>query len=111
MNHYEFINKEMLVSATARRGYRLAALASLTIFFSVPAIRMIGTSFLLKLLLFFGVVGTAVIVIGMETFLFRFDDSAAWKQILWFVLMLFAPLGPALYCFVVYSHSTAVQAS
>lgn len=41
----------------------------------------------------------------MEYFLFRFDDSPALKQILWFVVMLFVPLGPALYCFVVYSRS------
>ena len=111
MNHYEFINKEMLVSATARRVYRIAALASLTIFLSIPAIRMNGPSSLLKVLLLLGVSGTALNLIGMEFFLFRFDDSAAWKQPLWFVLLLLVPLGPALYCFAVYSRSTAVRAA
>jgi len=45
----------------------------------------------------------------MEYFLFRFDDSGALKQVFWFCVMLFAPLGPALYCFLVYSRSDMVK--
>ena len=59
--------------------------------------------------MFLGVLATAIIIVGMEFFLFRFDDQAPWKQIVWFCLMVFLPLGPALYCFVVYSRSTVVQ--
>ena len=51
----------------------------------------------------------AVTMVGMEVFLFRFDDSSPWKQMMWFCVMLFVPLGPALYCFLVYSDSRAVK--
>ncbi len=111
MTHYEFVGKEMIVSRTARRVYRVAAVLSLTIYLSLGAIRVNGPSPLLKQLLFIGVLSTALVLVGMEFFLFRFDDSSAWKQIFWFVLMLFAPLGPALYCFIVYSRSKALRAA
>ncbi|HVN21479.1 MAG TPA: hypothetical protein VMU05_22020 [Dongiaceae bacterium] len=103
MNHYEFIPREMLVSTTARSVYRTAAVASLTIFVTIPALRIAGPNPVLNVLLFLGVVGTALIFTGMEFFLFRFDDSRAWKQVLWFCLMLIVPLGAAMYCFLVYS--------
>jgi hypothetical protein len=111
MNHYEFVPKRMLVSVSSRQTYRIAAALSLTIFLSLPAILINGPSALLKQVLFIGVVGMAITLVGMEFFLFRFDDSAAWKQILWFCAMLFVPLGPALYCFLVYSRSAAVEAA
>ena len=111
MNHYEFIHKGMLVSPTARRTYRVAAVLSLTIFFSLPAVRIYGPIPILKQLVFLGAAGIASTMVGMEVFLFRFDDSAAWKQILWFCLLLLIPIGPALYCFFVYSRSTAVKAA
>jgi hypothetical protein len=109
MIRYELVNKEMIVSRTARLVYRTAAAVSLTIYFSLGMILVNGPTPLLKQLLFLGVVATAIIVVGMEFFLFRFDDSAAWKQIVWFCLMVCLPLGPALYCFVVYSRSTAIR--
>ena len=93
MNQYEFINKGMIV----------------TVYLSLPAIWMNGPTPVLKQLLFVGVVGMAITMVGMEVFLFRFDDSTAWKQILWFCVMLLPPLGPALYCYLVYSKSTAVK--
>ena len=115
MNHYEFISKGMLVSPTARRVYRIAAVLSLTIYVTLyvtlPAILISGPSPIPRQILFVGVVGTAVTMVGMEVFLFRFDDSPAWKQMFWFCAMLFVPLGPALYCFVVYSGSRAVKAA
>jgi hypothetical protein len=111
MNHYEFISKGMLVSPTARRVYRIAAVLSLTMYVTLPAILINGPSPILRQILFVGVVGMAVTMVGMEVFLFRFDDSPAWKQMFWFCAMLFVPLGPALYCFVVYSGSRAVKAA
>jgi hypothetical protein len=111
MNHYEFISKGMLVSPTARRIYRVAAALSLTIYLSLPAILMNGPAPFLKQLLFVGVVGMALTIVGMEVFLFRFDDSSDWKQMFWFCAMFFVPLGPALYCFLVYSGSGAVMAA
>ena len=111
MNHYEFIHKGMLVSPPAPRIYRIAAVLSLTIYVTLPAILLNGPSTTLKQILFVGVVGMAVTMVGMEVFLFRFDDSAAWKQMFWFCAMLFVPLGPALYCFLVYSGSRSVKAA
>jgi len=109
MVKYELINKEMIVSLTARSVYRASAVISLTLYFSLGWITVNGPSPFIKQLLFVGVVATALTVVGMEVFLFRFDDSAAWKQIFWFGLMIFMPLGPALYCFAVYSRSKIVQ--
>jgi len=109
MNHYEFIPKGLLVSPTARRVYRVTAALSLAIYLSLPDIWIKGSIPGLNQLLFLAVVGMAITLVGMEVFLFRFDDSAAWKQILRFCLMLFVPLGPALYCYLVYSESTAVK--
>jgi len=111
MIKYEYFDKELIVSPAARLVYRTAAVLSLSIYFSFAAIRINGPTPLLKQLLFIGVLATAAILTGMEIFLFRFDDSPAWKQLLWFCLMLIVPLGPALYCFAVYSRSKALQSA
>jgi hypothetical protein len=46
----------------------------------------------------------------MEYFLFGFDKSSGMKKVFWFGVMLFPPLGPALYCFLVYSRSEVLKA-
>jgi hypothetical protein len=111
MHQYQFLNKQWIVSPTARRVYRAAAVVSLTLYVSLTAMILSGPIPLLKQFLFIGVLATAINGVGMEFFLFRFDDSPAWKQILWFCAMIFIPIGPALYCFVVYSRSQAVKAA
>ncbi|MBZ5684066.1 MAG: hypothetical protein LAP86_03445 [Acidobacteriia bacterium] len=108
MNHYQYFSKEWIVSETARRVYRAAAVVSLTVYVTFAALYVYGPIPLLKQLLFVGVLATAINATGMEFFLFRFDDSAAWKQILWFCAMILIPIGPALYCFLVYSRSKVV---
>jgi len=65
---------------TAHRVYRIAAVLSLTIYVTLPAILINGPSPILRQILFVGVVGMAVTMVGMEVFLFRFHDSPAWKQ-------------------------------
>jgi hypothetical protein len=116
MLHFELINKEWIVSRTARIVYRSAAIASLGIF--IPLTIFIlnldrdmahPLRLLLKPLLFLGVVGMALTGLGMEYFLFRFDNSHALKQIFWFCALLLPPIGPALYCFLVYSGSDVVK--
>jgi hypothetical protein len=116
MLHFELINKEWIVSRTARTVYRSAAIASLGIFipltiFILNLDREIPhpLGLLLKPLLFLGIIGMALTGLGMEYFLFRFDNSRALKQIFWFCLLLLPPIGPALYCFVVYSRSDVVK--
>ena len=63
-----------------------------------------------KLLLFAGVIGTAVTMVAMEYFLFGFDRSSSIKKAFWFCVMLLLPLiGATLYCFLVYSRSDMVN--
>ena len=108
MDPYQHFSKEWIVSPMARRVYHVAAVVSLTLYVSLAALIVYGPILALKQFLFAGVLATAISGTGMEFFLFRFDDSAAWKQILWFCALIFIPVGPALYCFLVYSRSRVV---
>jgi hypothetical protein len=116
MLRYYYINKEWIVSHTARHIYRIAASLSLALFLMVvlrPFIGAIpeGLFPIVRLLLFAGVLGTAITIVAMEYFLFGFDNSSAMKKVFWFGVMLLPPLGPALYCFIVYSRSGVVKAN
>jgi hypothetical protein len=111
-----YINKEWIVSDTARRIYRIAASLSLALFFFLMAVHIIGgvpqaLVPILKLPLLAGVLGAAVTMVAMEYFLFGFDNSSALKRVFWFCVMLFPPLGPSLYCFIVYSRSDVLKAT
>ena len=64
-----------------------------------------------KLLLLAGALVAGITLVGMEFFLFRFDDSHPLKQVVWFLVMLFPLLGAALYCFIVYSRSNVLKNS
>ena len=116
IQHFEYIKKEWIVSPTARRVYRAAASVSLMLFFCLLLVLFTGgvprsVAPLARALLFVGTRGAGTTFVGMETFLFRFDDSPALKQVFWFCLMLLPMLGPALYCFLVYSRSNALRLS
>ena len=45
----------------------------------------------------------------MEYFLLGFDKSPVLKKLFWFCVMAFVPVGPPLYCFIVYSRSDVLQ--
>ena len=114
MLKYEYINKEWIVSPTARRVYRTSAGLSMALFFGWWAILVVGRvpetiAPVVRLFLLAGVLGAGITFVGMEFFLFRFDDSHPLKQIVWFLVMLFPLLGPPLYCFVVYSRSSVLR--
>jgi len=98
-----YINREWIVSSTARHIYRCAAILALALFFVLFAVRLgiIPETLVifLNLPIFIGVLGTAVTMIGMEYFLFGFDKSSATKKVFWFCMMLFPLIGPPLYCF------------
>jgi hypothetical protein len=116
MLKYEYINKEWIVSSTARRVYRASAALSIALFFGWWAILFFGgipsiIAPLVKLLLLAGVLGAGTAFVGMEFFLFRFDDSHPLKQVVWFFVMLFPLLGAPLYCFFVYSRSNVLMSS
>ena len=113
MLNYEYIHREWIVSATAYRVYRLSAYLSIMLLFvwSYIIVEGVAAAFtsLARLLIVAGVVGAGTVFVGMEYFLFRFDDSHPLKQIVWFVVMLLPLLGPALYCLVVYSRLKVVR--
>jgi hypothetical protein len=116
MLKYELINKEWIVSPTARRVYRVSASLSVTLFFGWWAILIMGgvpesIAPVVRVLLLVGMLGAAITLVGMEIFLFRFDDSHPLKQVVWFCVMLFPLLGTALYCFIVYSRSDVLKSS
>src|SRR6266496_401106 len=115
MVRYELINPQLIVSPTASRVYRVCACLSVLLFVgwcavlaggSVP--EMIGP--FAPPLLFICVLGAAITIVGMEIFLFRFDNSHPLKQVFWFCVMLFPLLGAAVYCFAVYSRSDVIKA-
>jgi hypothetical protein len=102
------------VSETARRVYRGSAALSgmlVLIIITFPFVRQVHEGFLpfLRLLVFLGVLGTAITMVAMEYFLFGFDTSSALKKAFWFCVMLFPPIGPFLYCFVVYLRSDVLK--
>ena len=116
MLRYYYINKEWMLSATARGVYRIAATLSLMLFCILVALRLAGETTgpfhpIVRLAVLSGVIGAAITTVAMEYFLFGFDKSSAWKKTFWFAVLLFPPLGPALYCFLVYSRSDAVKSS
>ena len=112
-----YINREWILSGTARRVYRVAASLSLALFFFLWAHALFGSGVLninvplVKLSLFAGVLGAATTLVAMEYFWFDFDNSSGVKKVLWFFLLLLPPLGPALYCFLVYSRSDVLKAA
>lgn len=116
MQSYEYIKKEWIVSPTARRVYRMSASLSLALFFGLWAVLFEGgiadtSAPIARLLLFVGALGAGITLVGMECFLFRFDDSHPLKQVVCFCVMLFPLLGAPLYCFLVYSRSNALKSS
>jgi hypothetical protein len=115
MLKYEYINKDWIVSPTARRVYRASASLSVALFIGWCAILIAGIpgsiAPVVRLLLLAGVLGAGITIVGMEFFLSRFDASHPLKQIVWFFVLLFPLLGPALYCFVVYSRSEVLKSS
>jgi len=112
---YHLIDKKMMVSPSARRTYRVAAIFGLVFFFGLMAFAIYGippiVQPILRPLVFVGALCYATAMTGMEVFLFRFDNSHPLKQMFWFCMLIIPFFGVALYCFVVYSNSDAVKNS
>ena len=109
-----YINKGWMVSQTAQHVYRVAAALSLALFFFLIVVRLYGgipnsVGPILRLPLLAAVLGAAITMVAMEYFLFGFDNSSAMKKVFWFCVMLLPPLGPSLYCFMVYSRSDVLN--
>lgn len=110
----QLVTREMVASRTARSIYRLSAGLAIPFIFvsvwllSVPHVSKAIAQFA-EPLLFIGVLALVVTTAAMQAFLFRFDDSSASKQIVWFLIMLVPGIGAILYCFLVYSRSKVVE--
>ena len=112
--NYFAIDEKLIISHEACRIYRVCAWISLAFF-----VALIGDLFspegplalivLSKPLLMIGALSYAGMIVAMEVFLFRFDESSALKQIFWFLVMLIPLLGAPTYCLLVYSRSAIMR--
>jgi len=110
------ITKNWIVSQVAQRVYFVCAVLALALFGAILATRAAmaadsapslvvspAAAFLIRVLLFPSVLGTAVLSIAMWYFWLNFDQSSSLKKMLWLLpLYLFLGVGPALYYFFVY---------
>ena len=116
------IKKTWIISRVARRVYFVCALAAFSFFgvlvASVTAFRASGhatregiaiAGFIFRLLLWPGLIGTALLSVAMWYFWVGFDNSGWLKKAIWFVPLYFLlPFGPAFYYFFVYCHNDEV---
>jgi len=116
------IKKTWIISRTARRVYFVCALAALSFFGvlvgSLTAFRVSGhatpegiatAGFVVRLLLWPGLVGTALLSVAMWYFWLGFDNSGWLKKAIWFVPLYFLlPFGPVFYYFFVYRRNGEV---
>lgn len=120
------ISKGWMVSRTARRVYFVCALSTIYLFATRFAILMAFvtarlsftsnippvTSLLIELLLWPGVIGTAILWVGMWYFWFSFDNSSWSRKAIWcFLLYFLAPLAQPFYYFFVYRRSPLVKST
>lgn len=109
-----YINREWLLSETARRVYRAASTATVLFFamiISVGLVDHVPENLLpfIKGFVLLGVLGTAITVVAMEYFMVNFDTSSAMAKTVWFCVMLLPFVGAPLYCFLVYSRAEAFR--
>jgi len=110
------INKDWIISRTARRVYLVCAILSFSLIGTVFASKMAllesgspslsaspGAAVLVKFLLWPGILGTALLSTAMWYYWFEFDTSGWVRKAIWFgPLYIFFGFGPALYYFFVY---------
>jgi hypothetical protein len=119
------IKKAWIISSAARRVYFVCALAALSLFGGVMGSgAALGASgvhtfegfptigLMLRLLLWPGILGTALLSIAMWYFWFGFDKSGWLKKAIWFLPLYFLlAIGPAFYYFFVYRRNDQVSSS
>jgi hypothetical protein len=116
------ITRGWIISRAARRVYFVCGIAAFSLFgvfiASLAALGAAGVSSLeafptaalvVRILLWPGIVGTALLSIAMWYFWLSFDNSAWLRKAIWFVpLYLFLAVGPTFYYFFVYRRNTEV---
>ena len=116
MRHY-YINKEWMLSTTARHIYRAASILSLML---VPSLFWLiflqaesGMSSMwlpvARWLALASILGTATTIVAMEYFIFGFDDSSTWKKTFWAIVVFIPTIGAPIYCLIVYSNSDVLK--
>jgi hypothetical protein len=117
------IKRSWIVSRWAQRVYFCCALANFYLVAVLAGSRVAvdasglaslaefpGTAWMVKILLFPGVLGTALLVVAMWYFWFTFDQSHWIKKTLWFAVLFPGFLvGPALYHFFSYRRNAALE--
>ena len=112
MLRYELVSPQMIVSRTASRLYRASAIISIGLFVSwITFSEGLSQSVFAPTIVLVAAISAAITIVGMEFFLFRFDESQPLKQIFWFLAMLVPLIGASLYCFLVYSRSDVIRNS
>jgi len=116
------IRRGWIISRVASRLYFVCALAALSLFgvfiASVVALGAAGApsldafpaaALVVRVLLWPGILGTALLSIAMWYFWFGFDNSGWISKAIWFVpLYVFLAIGPAFYYFFVYRRNAEV---
>jgi hypothetical protein len=116
------IRRGWIISRVASRLYFVCALAALSLFgvfiASVAALGAAGApsldafpaaALVVRILLWPGILGTALLSIAMWYFWFGFDNSGWISKAIWFVpLYVFLAIGPAFYYFFVYRRNAEV---
>lgn len=113
-----YINREWMVSQTARRVYRASAALAL-VFVVLISMHLFRAEILDEQLiaplvgpaLLLGMLGSGIVMVAMEYFYFAFDDLSSWRKAVWFFILCFIPIGAVLYCYAVYSRSKYFQTS
>jgi hypothetical protein len=118
------ISQSWMVSRRARRTYFICALSSLYLLGTAIAIHsaVLSASFslrsnlppatvlLIQILVWPGVIGTAILWVAMWYFWFSFDASGYFKKTVWcFLLYFLALFAQAFYYFFVYRRSPLVK--
>ena len=116
------INRAWIVSRAARRVYFVCALAAFSLFGVLIASRVAlvasgvwsfqaspAAALIVRLILWPGILGTALLTVAMWYFWFGFDDSGWLRKAIWFLpLYLFFAIGPACYYFFVYRRNPEI---
>jgi hypothetical protein len=116
------ITRAWIVSRSAQRAYLCCAIANLYLFAvlvgtfwamaasDVQILADPSAAFLVKVMLWPGIVGAGILATAMWYFWFSFDQSPWAKKACWFgVLVLGLALGPVIYYFFAYRRNPSLE--
>jgi hypothetical protein len=107
----------VLISPRARMVYKFAAIGTKLLLLTVAALMIFAVDVpvpievLIGAVFFFGAFSVATLVLGMEYYWFKFDESGGWKKTFWFLALIFIPVGSIIYFYAVYLPQTKMAAA